>query len=38
MKYNGVRYEHIEPENIASILTLHLGDFERFIQEIDSHV
>ncbi len=31
------RYEHIEPENIASILTHHLGDFEQFIQEIEAH-
>jgi len=31
------RYEHIEPENIVSILAHHLGDFEEFIREIEAH-
>jgi uncharacterized protein YutE (UPF0331/DUF86 family) len=31
------RYESIDPENIASILAQHLDDFDRFVQEIESH-
>lgn len=30
------RYEYIEPENIAGILSRNLGDFDRFIEEISS--
>jgi len=30
------RYESIDPENIAAILTQHLSEFDDFIQEIEA--
>ena len=31
------RYESIDPDVIVTILTKHLGDFDAFIKEIESH-